>query len=84
MATHSNILARKIPWTEEPGGLYSPQGGKELDTTERLALCGPDTHTLGNKLFARWKKISEPKEIDIFDFRRWGDSRNRTKLESRH
>ena len=21
MATHSSILARKIPWTEEPGGL---------------------------------------------------------------
>ena len=23
MATHSGILARKIPWTEEPGGLKS-------------------------------------------------------------
>ena len=23
MATHSNILARRIPWTEEPGGLLS-------------------------------------------------------------
>ena len=23
MATHSNILAKKIPWTEEPGGLQS-------------------------------------------------------------
>ena len=23
MATHSNILARKIPWTEDPGGLQS-------------------------------------------------------------
>ena len=22
MATHSNILAWRIPWTEEPGGLY--------------------------------------------------------------
>ena len=32
MATHSSILARRIPWTEEPGGLQS----KELDTTERL------------------------------------------------
>ena len=21
MATHSSILARRIPWTEEPGGL---------------------------------------------------------------
>ena len=23
MATHSNILAWRIPWTEEPGGLRS-------------------------------------------------------------
>ena len=23
MATHSSTLARKIPWTEEPGGLQS-------------------------------------------------------------
>ena len=33
MATHSNILARSIPWTEEPGGLQS-MGHKELDMTE--------------------------------------------------
>ena len=33
MTTHSNILARKIPWTEEPGGLYSPWDHKESDTT---------------------------------------------------
>ena len=25
MATHSSILARKIPWTEEPGGLWSTE-----------------------------------------------------------
>ena len=30
MATHSNILARKIPWTEEPGGLQST-GCKDSD-----------------------------------------------------
>ena len=34
MATHSSILAWKIPQTEEPGGLYSSWGCKELDTTE--------------------------------------------------
>ena len=33
MATHSSILAWKIPWTEEPGGLYSPWGFKEWDKT---------------------------------------------------
>ena len=36
MATHSSILAWRIPWTEEPGGLYSPWGHKESDMTERL------------------------------------------------
>ena len=34
MATHSSILAQKIPWTEEPGGLHSPWGLKEVDMTE--------------------------------------------------
>ena len=32
MATHSNILAWIIPWTEEPGGLQSI-GSQESDTT---------------------------------------------------
>ena len=36
MATHSSILAWRIPWTEEPGGLYSPRGPKQSDMTERL------------------------------------------------
>ena len=35
MATHSSILAWRIPWTKELGGLQST-GRKELDTTERL------------------------------------------------
>ena len=34
MATHSSILAWRIPWTEEPVG-YSLRGHKESDTTER-------------------------------------------------
>ena len=33
MATHSSILAWRIPWTGEPMG-YSPWGHKELDMTE--------------------------------------------------
>ena len=35
MATHSSILAWRIPWTEEP---YSPWGRKESDSLERLTL----------------------------------------------
>ena len=37
MATHSTILAWKIPWTEEPGRLQSVSR-KESDTTEQLTL----------------------------------------------
>ena len=33
MATHSSILAWRIPWTEEPGGLQSMGSEKESDTT---------------------------------------------------
>ena len=32
MATHSNILAWEIQWTEEPGGLQS-MGSEELGTS---------------------------------------------------
>ena len=32
MATHSSILAWRIPWKEEPGRLQST-GSQELDTT---------------------------------------------------
>ena len=37
MATHSRILAWRIPWTEKPMGC-SPRGRKESDTTKRLTL----------------------------------------------
>ena len=37
MATHSSILAWRIPWTEEPGGLQ-PTELQELDTTERISV----------------------------------------------
>ena len=36
MATHSSILAWRIPWTEKPGGL--PWVAKSQITTERLTL----------------------------------------------
>ena len=39
MATNSSILAWRIPWSEEPGGLQTnSQYHKESDTTEQLTL----------------------------------------------
>ena len=37
MAVHSSILAWRISWTEEPGGLQS-MGLQELDMTEQLTF----------------------------------------------
>ena len=34
MAIHSSILAGKIPWAEECGGLHTIHGVAELDMTE--------------------------------------------------
>ena len=44
MATHSSILAWRIPRMEEPGRLQS-MGCKELDTTKLLTLFYTHTHT---------------------------------------
>jgi len=51
MATHSSILACRIPWTEEPGGLQS-MCCKESDMTEQLTL------SLGSSKAAVLKKGS--------------------------
>ena len=37
MATNSNILTWRVPWTEEPDRLQS-MGCKQSDMTERLSL----------------------------------------------
>ena len=46
MATHSSTLARRIPWTEQPGGLH-PWGQQESDTSE--GLTHTHTHSLIQK-----------------------------------
>ena len=48
MATCSGILAWKIPWPEEPSGLYSPWGCKMLCMTE-------DNYVWGS---LRWKEMA--------------------------
>ena len=39
MATQSSILARIIPWTEEPGSLHCPWSKKSDITEHACALC---------------------------------------------
>ena len=57
MATHSNILAWRIPWTEETAG-YSPWDRKEVDTTEQLSQFTLIPFTRGGTLYeeSNWKQ----------------------------
>ena len=52
MATHSNVLDWKIPWTEEPGGLQS------MGSQSRTGLS---THTHRNKHLQKKKKMRKRK-----------------------
>ena len=47
MATHSSILAWRIPWTEDPGKLQT-MGFQELDMTEWLS-------TIRELIHSSWK-----------------------------
>ena len=52
MATHSRILAWRIPWTEEPGGLQSmgsQRVGHDWVTTFHLLLSEPQNTYLWNR-----------------------------------
>ena len=59
MAPHSSILAWRIPWTEEPGGLQSI-GPKALDTTD---ATHHSTHSTNTVLYSKleigkeWQKV---------------------------
>ena len=59
MATHSSVLAWRIPWTEEPGGLQAVHGIAELDMTEvtEHALNCYFSYCINVKLFSYGLKI---------------------------
>ena len=67
MVTRSSILAWRIPWTEEPGGLYSPWGHKESDTTEQLHT---QTHTHTQPLWLLGGGLDFPSECRLV----WGSA----------
>ena len=58
MATHSSILAQRIPWTEEPGVGYSPWGCKESGMTEAtntFAFSKHKTIAIGGCQRLKWE-----------------------------
>ena len=61
MATHSSILAWRIPWTEESG--YCSWVLKELDTTEQLTHTWLISSQAAPNLFKTWNKGTQVTEI---------------------
>ena len=57
MATHSNILARIIPWTEESGGLQSMES-QELDVTEHACTSRTPETTLRSAAWDAQRHVS--------------------------
>ena len=70
MAAYSGILARKIPWMEEPGR-QSQWGRKESDTTEWLYFhfhFGLEVLLHG---FAYSRDISQKDEMVVFKYNKF-------------
>ena len=56
VATHSSILAWRIPWTEEPGGLQSV-GSQESDTPEWLSTHSNHPSQVGWDIWWPWSNV---------------------------
>ena len=57
MATHSSILAWRIPQTEEPGGLQ-PMGSERVG--HRLSHLSNNYHRTGCVTYGEFLNLSEP------------------------
>ena len=57
MATHSSVLAWKIPWTEEPGGLQS-MPSQESDTTANKPPPATEKQNVGHLLKECWEIVT--------------------------
>ena len=49
IATHCSILAREIPWTEEPGGLHDLATKKTTETTTQHLTHNKKTFNISPK-----------------------------------
>ena len=74
MATHSSILAWKIPWTEKPGRLQS-MGSQELNTTWQLNHHHHQNKfkmVSGTSLAVQWLRLCISNEGDMGSVPGWG------------
>ena len=56
MAIHSSILAWRIPWTEEPGGLQSTG-------SQRVRHHGATKHTAQHKVYVSFQRLKDQLRI---------------------
>ena len=50
MAAHSSILARRIPWTEEPGGLWSIESHRVRRDLTQMHIKQVYRHCFSNSI----------------------------------
>ena len=62
MATHSSILAWRIPWTEEPGGLQS-MGSQRVRTTAQVSTAQHSTEPTTYQVLERQATNSLGREL---------------------
>ena len=60
MATHSSILTQRMPRTEEPGGLHSSWGRKQLDMTEWPVLSSLSAELVPSEVSEGGPTVSLP------------------------
>ena len=66
MATHSSILARIIPWTEEPGGLQS-KGSQKSDKNNKMTPAFIRQQIINSSFLLYYqRKIWEKIQMHIF------------------
>ena len=72
MTTHSSIFARKIPWTEKPGGLQSmgSQRVRHNWTTEH-ACCNYKTFYVIPRVTTPWSREWQPTPVFLPCFVAW-------------
>ena len=83
MASHSNTLAWKLPWMEEPSRLQS-MGSLELDTTERLHFHFSLAHIgEGNCNPLQCSCLENPRDGGAWWAAVYGVAQSRTRLKQR-
>ena len=72
MATHSSILAQRIPWTEEPGGLQAMRSQSQTQLSTHTSKPWHDLKE--NKCYWRYMCFS-PQIIFVVPWNIWASDR---------